>query len=180
MNSNDCSRSEDGSEGPLEIGLIGDLTEHEGDCYDKMLDVPPGSACTLYINSPGGSAYTAISLMTLIRLRGLEVTGIVMGECSSAALWPFAACTRRLVTRFSVLLFHPMRWQSDEHVQLPEATEWARHFGRLEQDMDRLLAQQFGIPYDQLLEWMRPGRYVTGPEFVEAGLAELIELDRLV
>jgi ATP-dependent Clp protease protease subunit len=179
MSSVDCPAHEDTPEGPLEVALIGDLTEHESDCYDKMLGFAPGSACTLYINSPGGSAYSAISLMTLIRLRGLHVTGVVTGECSSAALWPLAACTRRLVTHYSVMLFHPMKWQSEEHVQLDEATEWARHFRRLEQDMDRLLAQQFGIPYEQVLEWMRPGRYVSGPEFAQAGLAELIDLAAL-
>jgi ATP-dependent Clp protease, protease subunit len=179
MSAKDCPPPDDSPDGPLEVALIGDLTEHEADCFEKMLGVPPESECTLYFNSPGGSAYTAISLMTLIRLRGLRVTGVVTGECSSAALWPLAACRRRLVTPFSILLFHPMKWQSDEHVQLPEATEWARHFGRLEQDMDRLLAQQFGISHEQLLQWMRPGRYVSGPEFAQAGLAELIELDRL-
>jgi ATP-dependent protease ClpP protease subunit len=168
--------SEDASEGPLEIALIGDLTEHESDCYDKLLGIAPGGECTLYINSPGGSAYTAISLMTVIRLRGLQVTGVVTGECSSAALWPFSACVRRLVTPYSVMLFHPMKWQSEEHVQLDEATEWARHFGRLEKDMDRLLADQLGASYEQLQEWMRPGRYVSGPEFAKAGLAELIDL----
>jgi ATP-dependent protease ClpP protease subunit len=72
-----------------------------------------------------------------------------------------------------------MKWQSDEHVQLDEAAEWARHFARLEQDMDRLLAQQLGMPYEKLLAWMRPGRYVSGPEFVQAGLAELIDLTAL-
>jgi ATP-dependent protease ClpP protease subunit len=172
----DREASDDASEGPLEIALIGDLTEHESDCYDKFLGVAPGSECTLYINSPGGSAYTAISLMTLIRLRGLQVTGVVTGECSSAALWPFAACVRRCVTPYSVMLFHPMKWQSEEHVQLDEATEWARHFGQLEKDMDRLLADQLGVAYEQLQEWMRPGRYVSGPEFANAGLAELIDL----
>jgi len=165
----------EGSEGPLELALIGDLTEHEADCYDKLLGIPSGSECTLYFNSPGGSAYTAISLMTLIRMRELRVTGIVTGECSSAALWPFAACTRRLVTPFSVLLFHPMKWQSEEHVQLDEAAEWARHFGRLERDMDQLLANQLGVTYERLQEWMRPGRYVSGPEFAAAGLAELCD-----
>jgi ATP-dependent protease ClpP protease subunit len=172
----DREARDEASEGPLEIALIGDLTEHESDCYDKLLGVAPGSECTLYINSPGGSAYTAISLMTLIRLRGLQVTGVVTGECSSAALWPFAACVRRCVTPYSVMLFHPMKWQSEEHVQLDEATEWARHFGQLEKDMDRLLADQLGVAYEQLQEWMRPGRYVSGPEFANAGLAELIDL----
>jgi ATP-dependent protease ClpP protease subunit len=158
------------------VALIGDLTEHEADCCDKLLGVAPGSACTLYINSPGGSAYSAISLMTLIRLRRLQVTGVVTGECSSAALWPFAACTRRLVTPYSVLLFHPMKWQSEEHVQLDEAAEWARHFARLEKDMDQLLAAQFGVSYEHLVAWMRPGRYVSGTEFAQTGLAELLDL----
>ena len=43
------------------------------------------------------------------------------------------------------MLFHPMRWQSEENVGLAEAAEWARHFGQLEQDMDALLAQLFGV-----------------------------------
>ena len=51
------------------------------------------------------------------------VTAVVTGECSSAMLWPFAACERRLVTPYSVLLFHPMKWQSEEHVGLAEAAD---------------------------------------------------------
>ncbi len=169
-----CAQEPDG---PLEIGLIGDLSENESAVYEKLLDIPPGSECTLYINSPGGSAYSAISLMSLIRLRSLRVTGVVTGECSSAALWPFAACCRRIVTRYSVFLFHPMKWQSEEHVQLAEATEWARHFGDLEQDMDELLARLFGVSNKRLTSWVRPGTYVSGPQLAEAGLAELVDLE---
>ncbi len=167
----------DEDDGPLELALVGDLTESEADLFEKILSVPPGSECNLYFNSPGGSAYSAISLMNLIRLRRLKATGVVTGECSSAALWPFAACMRRYVTRYSVLLFHPMKWQSEEHVQLGEAAEWARHFGDLERSMDQLLAELFGVTYEVLQDWIRPGRYVSGPQLVEAGLAELVELD---
>ncbi|MBX3413863.1 MAG: hypothetical protein KF708_14325 [Pirellulales bacterium] len=169
----------DDREGPIEIALVGDLTDNEGDLTDKLLDVPLGGECTLYFDSPGGSPYCAISLMSLIRLRGLRATGIVTGECSSAALWPFAACVRRVVTPYSVLLFHPMKWQSEEHVGLAEAAEWARHFGNLETDMDRLLAVLFGISYDEVSRWISPGRYVSGRELAEAGLAEMIELENL-
>ena len=90
--------------------------------------------------------------------------------------WPFAACTRRLVTPYSVLLFHPMKWQSEEHVGLAEAAEWARHFGNLEKDMDSLLAELFGLPRAEMEKWIKPGRYVSGRELAEAGLAELIDL----
>lgn len=166
-------------EGPIEIAFVGDLTDHESELTEKLLSVPEGGSCTLFFDSPGGSPYCAISLMSLIRLRNLRATAVVTGECSSAALWPFAACKRRLVTRFSVLLFHPMKWQSEEHVGLAEASEWARHFQHLETDMDRLLAELFGVTPTDIDKWIRPGRYVSGPELAAAGLAELVELTAL-
>lgn len=162
-----------------EIAIVGDLTENESELTDRLLDVEPGGQCTIYFDSPGGSPYCAMSLMTLIRLRGLQATGIVTGECSSATLWPFAACVRRLVTPCSVLLFHPMRWQSEENVGLAEAAEWARHFGQLEKDMDALLADLFGVAHETMDEWINPGRYVCGPELAKAGIAELLDFDQI-
>jgi ATP-dependent Clp protease, protease subunit len=166
-------------EGPIEVPLVGDLTENASELFDKLLAVEPGGECILYFDSLGGSAYSAIALMSLLRLRGMKATGVVVGECSSAALWPFAACSRRIVTPFSVLLFHPMKWQSDENVGLGEAAEWARHFGQLETDMDQLLCELFQGPTETILAWIRSHRYVTGPELVEAGLAEMAELKPL-
>ncbi len=98
----------------IEIAMVGDLTDSENELSSRLLDVPPGGMCTLFIDSPGGSPYSGLALMSLILLRGIRATGIVTGECSSAALWPFAACHRRIVTPYSVLLFHPMKWQSEE------------------------------------------------------------------
>jgi ATP-dependent protease ClpP protease subunit len=166
-------------EEPVEIAIVGDLTDSEAELTDRLLGVEPGGEVTIYFDSPGGSPYCAVSLMTLIKLRNLRATGIVTGECSSATLWPFAACRRRFVTPFSVLLFHPMRWQSEENVGLAEAAEWARHFGQLEQDMDALLAHLFGVPPDVMHQWINPGRYVSGRELAAAGMAELVELDQL-
>jgi len=166
-------------EGPLEIAVAGDLTDNQADLCDKLLSVEPGGECILYFDSLGGSPDCGIALTSLIRLRGLRATGIVAGECSSAAVWPFAACQRRLVTPLSVLLFHNMRWQSEENVALLEAAEWARHFGQLEKDMDVILSQLFGIVPETIAQWTRAGRYVSGPELAEAGLAELVELKPL-
>jgi ATP-dependent Clp protease, protease subunit len=167
------------SDSLLEIPLVGDLTEGAADLCDKLLTVPPGGECIIYFDSLGGNPYTATALTSLILLRGLNATGVVAGECSSAALWPFAACRRRLVTPFSVMLFHPMKWQSEENVAIGEAAEWARHFTQLEKDMDRLLADLFDYPDEKIQEWVRTNRYVSGPEMAKAGLAELIELGPL-
>jgi len=175
------SGSEHGDEpqGPVEIAIVGDLTEHEGDFTDRLLGVEPGGECTIYFDSPGGSPYCAMSLVGLLRLRDLDATAVVAGECSSAALWPFAACRRRLVTPYSVFLFHPMKWQSEEHIGMREAAEWSRHFAELEREMDVLLAELFGREAERINEWIARHCYVSGRELAAAGLAELIPLSPL-
>ena len=166
-------------QGPLEIAVVGDLTDRQAELCEKLLEVAPGGECVLYFDSPGGSPYVAMALTSLIVMRDLSAVGVVAGECSSAALWPFAACRRRIVTPYSVLLFHRMKWQSEENVAPGEATEWARHFGELETDMDRLLAGLFDFPHEKVRQWTHPGRYVSGRELAEAGLAELVPLEQL-
>ena len=170
---------EEQDRGPVEIAIVGDLTDNESDLTDRLLGVEPGGECTIYFDSPGGSPYCAVSMATLMRLRGIRATGIVTGECSSAALWPFATCTRRLVTPYSVFLFHPMKWQSEEHIGIAEAAEWSRHFAALEGEMDLLLGDLFGSSCDLIAKWIQTHRYVTGSEMVKAGLAEMIALKPL-
>lgn len=165
--------------GPLELALVGDLTDNESELTDRLLGVEPGGECTIYIDSPGGSPYCAMSLVALLRMRDIRATAVVTGECSSAALWPFATCHRRLVTPYSVFLFHPMKWQSEEHIGIREAAEWSRHFADLEREMDVLLCQLFGRSAELITAWIRTHRYVTGREMAEAGLAELVGLEPL-
>ena len=172
-------RQQDEDEGPLEIAVVGDLTDNASELTDRLLGVPLGGECTIYFDSPGGSPYCAMSLVSLLRLRGTRATAVVTGECSSAALWPFAACRRRIVTPYSVFLFHPMKWQSEEHIGIREAAEWSRHFAELERDMDVLLCDLFGRSADLINEWSQSHRYVTGREIAAAGLAELIGLEPL-
>ncbi len=172
------SRSNDAASagGPWELAITGDLTDKQADLLEKLLEVPRRSRGTIYFDSCGGSAYVGIGLASLIRLRGLQATAVVLGECSSAALLPFAACTRRFVTPHSSLFFHPVRWASEEDVNLEEAAEWTRHFRVLEQDFDLLLARLFEIPVETLMGWTRPGRFFTGVEIAAAGLARVVDL----
>src|SRR5258708_13184269 len=95
-------------EGPVEIAIVGDLTDSEADLTDRLLGIEPGGECTIYFDSPGGSPYCAVSLMTLIKLRRLRPTGIVTGEGSSATLWPFAPSHRPTLTPFTANLFPPI------------------------------------------------------------------------
>lgn len=159
-----------------ELAINGDLTDKQHELISSLIEVPRRSRGIIWFDSGGGSVYVGLALCSLIRLRGLRVTGVVASECSSAAILPFAACERRFVTPHSTLLFHPMRWQSAEDVKLDEATEWARHFKNLEGDLDRLLAKLFQHPEDKIAEWTNPGQFISGQELVDAGLANMIDL----
>ena len=166
----------DPPKGDWEIMLSGDLTDKQTELADKLLEVPRRSRGTLFIDSQGGSVFSGLALASIIRMRGLDPVAIVAGECSSAAIVPFAACRRRYVTPYSALLFHPMRWRSEDDVRMEEAAEWARYFKILEEDIDGLLARMLGCELSLIQQWSRPGRYVKGPELVEAGLAQLVDL----
>jgi ATP-dependent protease ClpP protease subunit len=159
-----------------EVVICGDLTEKQFDLLDRFVELPRGSRGIIWFDSCGGSAYVGLALASLIRLRGLEAAAVVAGECSSAAIMPFAACSRRFVTKHATLLFHPVRWSSEEDVRREEAVEWARHFLQMEQDLDDLLSKLLPLDPESLTKWTRPGRFVTGEEVVAAGLATLIDL----
>ncbi len=159
-----------------EIVISGDLVDKDGQLHEKLMDLPRNSRGTIFFDSCGGSAYVGLALASLIRLRGLKAIGVVAGECSSAALMPFAACIERYVTRHASLLFHPIRWQSEEQVRLEEAAEWARHFRVMEADHDALMARLFNCSPEIIQTWSNPGRFVSGEELVAAGLAKLIDL----
>jgi ATP-dependent protease ClpP protease subunit len=159
-----------------EIAVVGEVDDWEEDVVKSLLEVPAGGDCVFYIDSAGGSVFGALAVITLMRHRKLQATAVVIGECSSAALLLFAACRRRLVTPYSTLLFHRMRWQSEKRVAANEAVHWARHFAQLEDDIDDLQVRLFGAGEAQVREWTANGHYVSGPQLVAAGLAELLEI----
>jgi len=161
---------------PAEVAVVGEVDDWEAEVVKALLEVAPGGECVFYIDSAGGSVFGALAVLTLMRQRRLTGSAVVLGECSSAALLLFAACRRRWVTRYSTLLFHRMRWQSEKRVNSQEALHWAKHFEDMEKDIDDLQIRLFGAAEADLREWTVEGRYVTGPQIVAAGLAEMLEL----
>jgi hypothetical protein len=69
-----------------------------------------------------------------------------------------------------------MRWQSEKDIIPNEAVNWARHFEQLERELDELQVRLFGGAGSEVQSWTADGRYVSGPELAEAGLAELFEI----
>lgn len=159
-----------------EIAVVGDVDDWEEEVVKALMEVPLRGQCVFYIDSAGGSVFGALAVLTLLRHRQIDATAIVLGECSSATLLLFAACRRRLVTRYSTLLFHRMRWQSEKRIDSFEASHWATHFAGMEKDIDDLQARLFGAAEEQVRAWTANSQYVTGEQLVAAGLAEMLEV----
>jgi len=169
------SRSKKEERAP-EIPIVGEVyDEVVADAIRDLLEVPEGGEATLYIDSSGGSVYSALAIATLIRLRKIRATGMVLSECSSAAILIFAACERRFCTPRSVFLFHRVKWRSEKDMRREEAINWAQHFQWLESEIDRWQASLFGQGGERVGEWIEQGRFVIGTELADVGLAEIID-----
>ena len=159
-----------------EIAVVGEVyDEVVADVIRDLLEVPEGGDATIYIDSSGGSVYSAMAIATLIRLRKIRATGMVLSECSSAAILIFAACQRRFCTPRSVFLFHRVKWRSEKDMRREEAVNWAQHFQWLEIEIDRYQASLFGKGEERIHEWIEQGRFVLGTELAEHGLAEIVD-----
>lgn len=161
---------------PVKFAIIGEVDDWEEEVVEKLMNLNEGRECIFYIDSTGGSVYGALAVVTILRQQKLKATAVVLGECSSATLLVLAACQKRLVTRHSTMLFHKMRWQSERRVDSVEAVHWAKHFEELERDIDDLQVRLFGAAETEVREWTRAGQFVTGPQLVALGLAELLEI----
>lgn len=160
-----------------EFALIGDVDDWEADIIKELLELKPGSECAFHIDSAGGSVYGAMAVLVLMKLRRLKVSSYVLGECSSATVLIFAASPKRYVTPYSTLLFHRMRWESDKRVDSVEAHHWAAHFKQLEEELLDLEVKLLGnVSKQHVRNWINEGRFLTGRQVAEAGIAELIEL----
>ena len=164
-------------QGPIEIAIVGDLTDNEPDICEKLLGVPPGGECVLYFDSIGGSAYAAMALTSLIALRGLKATGIVAGECTLRR--PLAFCGLPATAGDA-----DERPAVSSHEMAKRRERGLGRGGGMGPAL-RLAGKRYGLATGRHVrrlvgkksqEWSQPGKYVTGSELVEAGLAEMIDL----
>lgn len=162
-------------EGPMEIALVGDLSENQTSLCEKLLEVESGGECVLYIDSLGGSPYVAMAITTLILIRDLRNRHrgrrVLVGR--SVAL-------RRLRKAFG----HALQRPSFPPHEVAERGERGPGRGHGMGQAFPPTRERHGSPagrhvpcaVQKIHAWCNPGRYIPGRDLAEAGLAELIEL----
>ena len=166
-------------EGPLEIAIVGDLTESEAELTDKLLAVEPGGECTLYFDSPGGSPYCAMSLTSLIHAPRLASHGhchrrMLLGRAVAVCRLQAAvghALQRDAVSSDEMAKRRACRPARSRRMGAALRTVGNRH-GSVSGDL-------FGQAKADIQQWITSHRYVSGPELAAAGLAEMIDFKML-
>lgn len=163
----------------MNLFLIGGVDDCERDLCEQILCTGEeyfrnDKECRLYINSSGGELSSALAIVAAMQLKRLTFHAIVLGDCHSGALLPFAACTRRWVKPWSTFLFHGLQAGMNDNSPPKEIMHWAEHLMRAGDGADALMAAMFGVDRGLIEEWSNPGRYVTAQELADAGLAEII------
>jgi len=157
-----------------EIVIVDDLEKCEKDVMEALLALPDRSTCRIVINSGGGSVYAGMGISTLIDMKKLKATAVVLADCSSSAVIVFATCQERLVAPHASFLFHPMQWSSDERSRLPGAMGWAKEFKRIDESCAEWIIEHLGVSRTTLLRWVKNEMYITADQLVEMGVASYI------
>lgn len=160
---------------PKTITLLDEVEKCEKEIVESLLGVPDKKSVRFLINSGGGSVYASLAIATVLKMKQLQSEAVVLADCSSSALMIFATCQTRRIAPHASMLFHPMRWSSDDQARLPGAKSWAAEFTRVAGVYEDWLVTHLGLPRRLLKTWIREERYVLAHELVELGVASFLE-----
>jgi ATP-dependent protease ClpP protease subunit len=160
---------------PKTVTLLDEIEKCEKEVVDSLTALPDKKTVRFLINSGGGSVYASLAIATVMKLKQLHGEAIVLADCSSSALLIFATCQTRKIAPHASLLFHRLRWSSEDQARLSGAKSWAAEFTRVAGVYEDWLVSHLGLPRRTIKTWIREERYVLADELIELGVAEPLE-----
>lgn len=100
------------------IKVVGEITwSNVQEAFAQLLQRKP---MTVAVSSQGGDPDAAVALYSLLKLASPVITTIGIGKVYSAAVYPFMAGVKRLITPETTFLFHATILDVDGGVSMPE------------------------------------------------------------
>ena len=136
------------------IFLFGEIDTHLAKNLVEALllldEDAPGEDIDLIINSSGGDYYSAVALYDTFQMLHSDVRTITLGAAESAAAFIAAVGTKgkRFAGRASRFMLHQVHWDAEAKVKDMELR--VVQLRRLNDDMDRILAEVTGQPYEKI------------------------------
>jgi ATP-dependent protease ClpP protease subunit len=161
------------------IYIRGAIADNAFDIASKVFEMSKVKApISLVINSPGGSVYPGLQIMSAIEVaqsRGVTVRCFVPVLAASMAFQILSVCDERYVLQYSLLLFHPARSMLMGGFLADELEYQGAQLRRLDDKLKNELAARLGMDrkeydyhYSHETLWLATDlNAATDPDFVE-------------
>ena len=129
----------------------------------------PSKDISLYINSPGGSISAGMAIYDTMQYIKCDVSTICVGMAASMGAFLLAGGTkgkRKALPNAEILIHQPLGGAQGQATEIEIA---ARHIIRTKERMNRLLAQNTGKSYEDLVKDTDRDNWMTAQEAVEYG-----------
>lgn len=141
----------------------------------EMSAIPEDAALDVYINSPGGSVFTAMAIRSMLGRHKGKVTIIVAGMAASAATLITCAKNAHVVMqKGSMMLVHPVRLDAGS-LTANEMREAAETLDKVSQSVRDIYAERTGMDEQGLDMLMNKESYLTASEAVSLGFADEVD-----
>ena len=134
----------------------------------------PSKDISLYINSPGGSISAGMAIYDTMQYIKCDVSTICVGMAASMGAFLLAGGTkgkRKALPNAEILIHQPRGGAQGQATEIEIA---ARHIIRTKERMNRLLAQNTGKSYEDLVKDTDRDNWMTAQEAVEYGLIDSV------
>ena len=131
---------------------------------------------TMVINSPGGSVTAGLAIYDSMKGLTCDVSTVCLGMAASMGAFLLAAGTRgkRFVTPNSEVMIHQvMGGASGQAVDVQIA---AQRIGRMKDNLNRMLADFTGKPFEQIRIDTDRDHFMTAEEAIEYGMVDGVKV----
>lgn len=142
---------------------------------EAMSDIADDQPIDVYINSPGGSVFTAIAIYNLLARHKGAVTITVAGLAASAATIITSVPGAKVVMpKGSLMLIHPVR-QSADAMTVDELKEASENLEKIRVSVRDIYQQKCKRDPKSLDDLMSKESFLTAQEAVELGFADVYD-----
>ena len=134
----------------------------------------PSKDISLYINSPGGSISAGMAIYDTMQYIKCDVSTICVGMAASMGAFLLAGGTkgkRKALPNAEILIHQPLGGAQGQATEIEIA---AKHIIRTKERLNRLLAENTGKTYEELVRDTDRDNWMTAQEAVEYGLIDSV------
>jgi ATP-dependent protease ClpP protease subunit len=140
------------------------------DEFVEALGEVTSSKITLHVNSPGGSVWEAMTIMSAIAGHSATVTAKIEGVAASAASFLVQGADKVLIGKQAQMMIHDA--STIAYGNAADMLEVADLLNRMSGDIASVYADASGTPASVWRDRMRATTWYTGQEAVDAGLVD--------